>query len=65
MTTLNIYRSKGRTVYLGGLRVFIHADGRVVLAYQKANKTQDKDICYVSRGSDADKFFRKMLKGKV
>lgn len=62
MPILNIYKSKGRTVYLDGLRVFIHSDGRVVLAYQKANKKQDKDICYVQKGSDADKFFRKMLK---
>lgn len=65
MVTLNIFKSSGKTLYLSGIRVFTHNDGRIVLAYQKANKKQEKDICYIQKGSDADKFFRKMLKGKI
>jgi len=55
----------GKTLYLSGIRVFTHSDGRIVLAYQKANAKQKKGICYIQKGSDADKFFRIMLKGKI
>jgi len=75
MPTLNVYRSTsntqryGKTVYLDGLRVFIHKRGQIVLVYQ-TEKLDNKnkiigDICYIEQGTDADKFFRKMLKGKI
>ena len=77
MPILNIYRSTsktkryGKTVYLDGLRIFRHKDDLIVLTYDtgKPDKTKKKgtigDICYIERDTDADKFFRKMLKGKI
>lgn len=75
MPILNIYRSinkerkYGKTVYLDGMRVFQHKKGMIVLTYDTGKKDKNKkrigDICYIELDTDADKFFRKMLKGKI
>ena len=66
MPKLNVYKSKGRTIYLCGLRVFRHKDGLIVLTYDKGDaKGMKKDIAYCEQGSDVEKFFDRLLKTKA
>jgi len=62
MPKLNVYKSKGKTIYLCGLRVFRDKDEKIVLAYDKGDaKGKQKDIAYCERGSDVEKFFNRLL----
>lgn len=66
MPKLNIYKSKGRTVYLCGLSVYRHKDGRIVLTADRGDiKHKKNDIAYCERGSDIEKFFEKMLGNSI
>jgi len=61
MPTLNVYKSKGNTVYLDGLRVFKNTTGYIALSYQKGGKNR---ICHIEKGSNAEGFFKELLKFK-
>jgi hypothetical protein len=61
MPQLNVYKSKGNTVYLGGLGVFRNTTGYIALSYKKGNKNR---ICHLDKGSNAEIFFSELLKYK-
>lgn len=61
MPQLNVYKSKGNTVYLDGLAVFKNSTGYIALSYVKENKRR---ICHLDEDSNANKFFKELLKFK-
>ncbi len=58
MPILKVTKSKGKTVYLSGLRVFINTTGIITLSY----KTDfSAGITYIKNDTNAHKFFKKLL----
>ena len=65
MPKLNVYKSKGNTVYLCGLTVFKGSNGIIRLTYDRGDKKRVKnDICHLDKGSNVDKFFNELIKFK-